>query len=311
MISVVIPARDAAATLGRTLASVAGQSHSPHEILVIDDGSRDATADIARAAGARVLHAGGIGVAAARNVGLRAATGDVVAFLDADDAWSPDYLQGVEVAAGAADIVASGVVEVGPDGRFISHRPAPDPRGLRPADVLLGVPLLTSAVAVRRDVVVELGGFDPSFAASEDSELWLRLLLSGARLGAAGGTTYYTVRDGPEPRAKLDRVVRDQRRFHDRAYALLDLPPRERAAAERALHTTWARRYEASGYGRDARRYARALTPGVRGVALVAYVSLPAAARRGVKRVVRASRRARARRAADGSERLTEPPRSG
>jgi mycofactocin glycosyltransferase len=83
--SVVIPARDAQRTLGRVLTALAAQDPPPGEVIVVDDGSTDATAAIARGAGARVVETGGGRLAGgARNAGWEAAGGELVVFLDSD-----------------------------------------------------------------------------------------------------------------------------------------------------------------------------------------------------------------------------------
>jgi len=91
-ITVVIPAYDSERFIADAIASVLAQTRPPAEILVIDDGSSDATAARARAAGARVVVQAHQGPAAARNGGIREARQAWVAFLDADDAWTPDKL---------------------------------------------------------------------------------------------------------------------------------------------------------------------------------------------------------------------------
>jgi glycosyltransferase involved in cell wall biosynthesis len=108
MISVVIPAWNAAATLAETLASVAAQTLPADEVIVVDDGSTDATAAIAEAAGALVLRRPNRGTAAATNTGIAASRGDLVAFLDADDLWAHDKLA-AQAAALAADPALDGV----------------------------------------------------------------------------------------------------------------------------------------------------------------------------------------------------------
>ena len=90
-VTVVIPARDAAATLGRALAGVAAQDVG-HELIVVDDGSSDATPALAREHGARVLAGAGAGPAAARNLGAAEARTDALAFLDADCFPTPGWL---------------------------------------------------------------------------------------------------------------------------------------------------------------------------------------------------------------------------
>ena len=92
-IAVIIPAYNAAATIGDALDGIAAQTRQPVQTIVVDDGSTDATASIARGRGAQVLCQPNAGVAAARNAGLRASASPWVAFLDADDRWRPDYLE--------------------------------------------------------------------------------------------------------------------------------------------------------------------------------------------------------------------------
>ena len=97
LVSVITPARNAAATLPATLASVAAQTLPDWEMLVADDGSTDGTAEIAAAAAARdprvrPLPGPHQGAAAARNRAIRAARGRYIAFLDADDRWRPEKL---------------------------------------------------------------------------------------------------------------------------------------------------------------------------------------------------------------------------
>ena len=91
-VAVVVPAYNAEATLAETLASVASQTCAPREVIVVDDGSTDGTAALARRHGARVISIPNGGVACARNVAIRASTSPWIAFLDADDVWLPTRL---------------------------------------------------------------------------------------------------------------------------------------------------------------------------------------------------------------------------
>ena len=92
-ITVVIPAFNAGKTIGRTIASVHAQTTGPAEIIVVDDGSSDGTAEIARASGASVIVQRNAGSGVARNAGIRAATQPWIALLDADDEWLPGKLE--------------------------------------------------------------------------------------------------------------------------------------------------------------------------------------------------------------------------
>ncbi len=116
--SVIIPCRNGERIVAEAVASALSQTEPPLEVLVVDDASTDGTGEAARAAGARVLraearrNAGG-----ARNIGIEAASGDVLAFLDADVAAPPDWLARVR-----ADLERDpGIVAVG--GRVVNGRP--------------------------------------------------------------------------------------------------------------------------------------------------------------------------------------------
>ena len=94
-VSVVIPAYNAAHFIRRALDSVLGQTVSVHEIIVVDDGSKDSTCDVVRSYGSRVklLVQENGGPSAARNKGISSSTGEFIAFLDADDWWSPTKIE--------------------------------------------------------------------------------------------------------------------------------------------------------------------------------------------------------------------------
>ena len=111
-ISVIVPARDAAATLPATLAALAAQDvEAPFEVIVVDDGSRDATAAVARAAPleATVVERAGSRPGPARNAGVAASSGAVLAFTDADCVPEPGWLRAGIEALAAADLVQGAV----------------------------------------------------------------------------------------------------------------------------------------------------------------------------------------------------------
>ncbi|MFZ9011987.1 MAG: glycosyltransferase family 2 protein, partial [Anaerohalosphaeraceae bacterium] len=94
-ISVVIPAYNAEKHIGRAIDSVLAQTRPADEVIVIDDGSSDATAEVVRSYGDKIMfiHQENAGASVARNTGIKAATSDWIAFLDADDEWLPNKLQ--------------------------------------------------------------------------------------------------------------------------------------------------------------------------------------------------------------------------
>jgi len=199
-VTAIIPAYDAAGVLPRAIESVLGQTLADVDLVVVDDGSSDETAAVARAYDDRrvttIVHETNRGASAARNTGLRHATGEYVAFLDADDEWLPRKLerQVAILEARSDDWVAAycGVETAFPGGRpirklvteAISRRSQTEgAEGGAPlvADVLTD-DLHTSAgstLLVRREVVEAIDGFDESFARFQDPEFLIRVLQCG------------------------------------------------------------------------------------------------------------------------------------
>lgn len=181
-VAVVIPAYNAATWLGATLASVAAQTRPADEVIVVDDGSTDATAEVARRAGVRVLTQANAGPGAARNRGIAATDCELIAFLDADDLFQPEKLarQVAALAAAPAEVVAvccdASVLGGVRDGQRKSGGPLP-PRFVL-ADLLTRNPVIASSVLTRRAAVLGAGGFDEDrdLIATEDYDLWLRML---------------------------------------------------------------------------------------------------------------------------------------
>jgi glycosyltransferase involved in cell wall biosynthesis len=183
-ISVVIPARNAAATLARAIASVQAQLAPPDEILVIDDASTDPTAALAEALGARTIrlpaHAG---AAAARNAGIDAASGEIIAFQDADDEWLPGklarqlpLLAGSTFVACGAELFDEAGKNLGPlyDGE-IPEEGEKTWRGLLARNTIA-----TPCVIAWRHALLAAGGFDPALPVAEDQDLWIRLAQRGS-----------------------------------------------------------------------------------------------------------------------------------
>ncbi len=117
-VSVIVPCRNAARTVGDAVASALGQSEPPAEVVVVDDASTDGSADAARQAGARVIrNASRRNAGGARNAGLDVTAGDLVGFLDADAVAPKDWL------ARARGVFASDPTVVGVGGRIVNGRP--------------------------------------------------------------------------------------------------------------------------------------------------------------------------------------------
>jgi glycosyltransferase involved in cell wall biosynthesis len=210
--TVVIPARDAAAHLAPTLAAVAAQTLPPAEVIVVDDGSTDETAALARGLGATVLQQANAGPSAARNAGVARASHEWIAFLDADDRWFPAYLASIARAirlcpdvrvvfsnfaiAGEGDDCAGWH---GADRWFrtvVRRTVAPgisrcDRQSLLRAYLRSRRFIQTSALVVRRDAFLACGGYDESLRIAEDFELLLRLFAHSTAVVLAEPLTLY------------------------------------------------------------------------------------------------------------------------
>jgi hypothetical protein len=181
-ISVVIPTFERRGPVLAALASVDTQTYPAHEVIVVDDGSTDGTADAVRARygdAVCVIEQANQGPSIARNTGCREATGDLIAFLDSDNRWRPHHLATVAAMA-----------ERFPDAVLLSTQ-----RTYRSGDetvadaecadlaerlLLHGIALsFTTGVAVRRDAFDATGGFDPDMRWGEDVDLFLRVALEG------------------------------------------------------------------------------------------------------------------------------------
>jgi glycosyltransferase involved in cell wall biosynthesis len=206
-ISVVIPTYNAAATLPETLESVFGQSFTDFEVIVVDDGSTDATPDILAAYEdrIRVLRKVNEGKpAAARNLGVRAARGEFVAFLDADDCWTKDKLERqVAMLDQQPDVglVYTGDATIDGESRKVSVNPCyPEARGriyelLTVHNVMVG-----SSVVARRRAIEEAGGFDEDLTSIENWDLWIRIARGWAIEYIDEPLTLYRVHSGNRSR---------------------------------------------------------------------------------------------------------------
>jgi len=179
-ISVVLPVYDGEHFLAEALESVRAQTRRADEVVVVDDGSTDRSAEIlADYNEIKLIRQTHAGVAEARNVGVARTTGDVVVFLDQDDVWHPERL--ARAAAALESDAELGIV-VCAQVNFLTPGMRETPEWLDPR--MLGTRqhgFGANALMARRDVLSRVGAFDPSLVPLEDSEWLVRALDSGVR----------------------------------------------------------------------------------------------------------------------------------
>ena len=184
LVSVVIPAYNAARFIQDTLESALAQTYPHVEVIVVDDGSTDETVDILRGYGSRIrsIRQDNQGVSVARNRGIAAARGELIAFLDADDVWLPEKLT-LQVAEHAihpeAGLITCGTYYIDEHGKVFDERKPNDFRDRQHTfhaflirNMIYGGP---STVVVPRRCLDAVGDFDAALPPTEDRDLWIRL----------------------------------------------------------------------------------------------------------------------------------------
>jgi glycosyltransferase involved in cell wall biosynthesis len=179
LVSVIVPVHNGARFLGEALRSIREQTYPTVEIIVVDDGSTDGSAEIARSAGARLIRQPRRGVAAARNAGIAAATGDLLAFLDQDDLWVRTKLaRQVEVL-----LADPGLLYVLARDQFFVVDAVEPPAWfrLRRLDQSY-VAFEAGAILARRRAFEVVGLFDTAYAITPDSDWFFRAKDLGAAM---------------------------------------------------------------------------------------------------------------------------------
>ena len=186
-VSVVMPAYQAAWSIGAAASSVLWQSYRDLELVVVDDGSTDRTAAVVESldGAVRLIRQENAGVAAARNRGIEAATGELIAFCDADDLWFAEHLAAlVDVFDHAGGIATSNCYWLFPRGihpsrtRYKGRFPEPE----RQRQAILEQNFVSTMSLFPRSLVDEIGPFDERLRRAEDWDFWLRAIYAGQRV---------------------------------------------------------------------------------------------------------------------------------
>ncbi|HTO03568.1 MAG TPA: glycosyltransferase family 2 protein [Opitutus sp.] len=237
--SVLIPAYQARPYILTALQSVAAQTHTDWEIIVVEDGSHDGTEAVVAAFAAtctqRVVYRNmGInsGVGAVRSRLIDLASGAVLAFLDADDRWKPTHLEmAVECIRQGSDLVASGVqtfdLETGNKLEVVE-----------PPEKLVSDPVLTlfqqsviitsSSVVLTKALAVRTGQFDTTLRIGEDRDYWLRCALDGAQFARTNAITCEYAKHKGSSMARTTVVAEYELKFYDKYRTLSNVPLRLR-----------------------------------------------------------------------------------
>jgi glycosyltransferase involved in cell wall biosynthesis len=239
-VSIVMPAFDAERTVGAAISSALWQTYRDLEVVVVDDGSRDATGAIAAAfpEPVRLVRQENRGVASARNRGIAESRGELIAFCDADDVLLPGHVEALlQVFDRAGGIATSNCYWLFPGGihpartRYKGGFPRPERQRLAilEQDFVLTMSLFPKALWE------EIGPFDEELTVAEDWDFWLRAIYAGHRVSLQ-----------PRPLALYrwgsSGLASDQRRMDEHTEAVLrkvlardDLAPEERAYLKRRL----------------------------------------------------------------------------
>jgi glycosyltransferase involved in cell wall biosynthesis len=183
-VSVIVPAYNAAAYIEATVKSVQRQRFKDFELIVVDDGSKDNTADVVGACeGVTYIHKPNGGVSSARNLGVRSSSGELLAFLDADDMWHEEKLAGQVALMNRlpnCDLVRSEVTESLDElaRQQVIYRDGLPPYTLCEefAPSFQNPYFSTSAVMVRRSAFDRVNGFDETLPYAEDVDFYLKVL---------------------------------------------------------------------------------------------------------------------------------------
>ena len=183
LVSVIMPVYNRQHLVAASADSVLRQTYTNVELIMINDGSTDGTAQVLNDYAARypgrvqVVHQQNTGQVVARNNGIAVAKGRFIAFLDSDDTWSQDKLEKqMPLFVDGVGLVYAGIYEVASDGRILREvRPSSDMRGDIYHRLLVQNAMTGGSVVVIREALERVGLFDPELRAAENWDLWIRI----------------------------------------------------------------------------------------------------------------------------------------
>ncbi|MDV2504693.1 MAG: glycosyltransferase [bacterium] len=189
LVSVIVPVYNGERYLGSALQSIFEQDYHPFEVIVVDDGSVDGSADVAKSFdGIRYMYQTNQGNAAAMNAGIEAASGEFIAFLDADDLWAPNKLSaGVDYLLEHLEI---GFV-IARMQNFLEPGARRPPRLTRDLSLTNYVALSVGTLVTRKTVFEQIGNFDTTHSYAKDVDWFIRAKEAGIRMEVLPETLLY------------------------------------------------------------------------------------------------------------------------
>ena len=187
-VSIIMPAYNVEPYVGDAIRSALAQTFTDFELIVVDDGSKDGTADVVKElarqdARIQLVQQANRGLAGARNSALRAARGAFFALLDSDDLWEPEFLaeqMAILSSRPDVDIVTGNGWCLGGAKNGQLALPCPDPRPVPDLATIIGDERAVFIMSVfRRRVYTTIGSFDESMRSNEDYDFWLRAAVAG------------------------------------------------------------------------------------------------------------------------------------
>lgn len=218
-VSAVIPTYNYGRYVCDAVDSALAQTYPNMEVIVVDDGSVDDTRQRLEPYGDRIryIYQDNRGLSAARNAGIRAARGEWVALLDADDVWHREKTE-IQLAAGRAAgvpaLIGSPPADELPDRLSADCRT----RSLKLGDFLLAAPIGPSGVIARRRTFIQAGMFDELLRSVEDRDMWLRIAARDAAIAVDCPCWTYRRHEGQMNRC-AERMFTNYRRVLDRFFA--------------------------------------------------------------------------------------------
>lgn len=240
-ISCLIAAYKAGNFIGKALESIRAQTHADWEVIVVEDGSRDETEAIVRRFATTVSqpvrydnYGVNRGVATARNRLFELATGEAVAFIDADDWWTTEHLKNAaDAITSGADIVVSHLqlFDLDSGKPMTTYAPRAD-LFTDPCRVLFeqSAIMTSSCIALRRSLIQTVGGFDAAFRIGEDRDYWIRCAAAGARFADSGAVTCFYAKHAASTMAKTHLWAQQEVAFYEKHRTLSQVPESLRRA---------------------------------------------------------------------------------